>query len=87
MNGSVCTHTMYIHTHTCLHTRMHTHTHTCVHARAHTHTHTLTVHARKKDGAREQQKDAHFSYELLGHCRLYQAVSKSQSVSVKTFLF
>lgn len=34
MNGSVCTHTMYIHTH--------------AHAHTHTHTRTHTVHARKK---------------------------------------
>jgi hypothetical protein len=57
---------MYTHTHT--HTLyIYTHTRACTHKRARTHAHT---HTRIKDGAREQQKDAHFGYELLGHCRL-----------------
>ena len=75
MNGSACTHVHIVYTHAhvraCAHTHTHTHSHTC----------------QKKVGAREKQKDAHFGYELLGHCRLHHAVSKSQSVSVETFLF
>lgn len=74
---------MALYVHTQAHVPAHTHTHMRMHARTHTH----TLYMPEKAGAREQQKDAHFGYELLGHCRLYQAVSKSQSVSVKIFIF